>query len=96
MNGKKLSLLSSTARLGSVPYFVKTGNTVKWGKKIRFSKLAQKIRLVIYQTLYLLSLMKNHTQERKLEAFCALGGLKYDYKTIFNIYDPFRCVTVLS
>ena len=71
---KTTSFFSPTARLGAVPYFVKTGSTVKWGKKNRFSKLAKKIRLVIYQTLRLLSLMKNHTQKRKLEVICALRG----------------------
>ena len=30
---KMASVFSPTARLGAVPYFIKTGNTVKWGKK---------------------------------------------------------------
>ena len=76
-SGKKLPLLSPTARIGAVVCFVKTGNNVKWGKKIRFSESAQKICLVLYQTLCLLSLMKNHTQKRKLEVICALGSQKY-------------------
>ena len=54
--------------------------------------MAQKIRLVIYQTLCLLSLIKNHTQKRKLESICALRGRKYGLKTIFgawrHIFDP--------
>ena len=75
-----------------VPYFIKTGNTVKWGKKIWFSKLAQKIHLVIYQTLCLLSLIKNHTRKRKMEGICALGGQKYASKPqkwfLNHIFDP--------
>ena len=46
----------------------------------------------IYQTLCILSLIKNHTQKWKLEAICALRGQKYGFKTIFgvrrHIFDP--------
>ena len=30
---KRIGFFSSTARFRSVPYFMKTGNTAKWGKK---------------------------------------------------------------
>ena len=49
-------------------------------KKNRFSKLAQKIRLMIYQTLCILSLIKNHIQKWKFEAICVLRGWKYGRK----------------
>ena len=34
-----------TAPLGAVPYFEKTGNTVKWGKKFDFTKWHRKYAL---------------------------------------------------
>ena len=45
------------------------------GKKNRCSKLAKKIRLMIYQTLCILSLIKNHKQKRKFDAICVLENM---------------------
>ena len=55
----------------------KTGNPVKWGKKIRLFKLAQEIQLLIYQTLCFLSLIKNHPQKLILVAISVHRGRNY-------------------
>ena len=52
--------------------------------------MAQKIRWMIHQTLWLFSLIKNHTQERKLEDICALRGRKFGLKTIFGFWSDKR------
>ena len=43
---------------------------------------------MIYQSLCLLSLIKNHTQKRKQEAICRLRGRKCGLKTIFGVRRP--------
>ena len=48
----------------------------------------QKPPLLGGEDTMLLSLIKNHTHKRKLEAICALRGSKYGFKTIFRVWMP--------
>ena len=84
--------ISPTARLRAVPYFIKTDNTVKWGKKW-FSKLALIICLMINHKLCTLSPIKSHIQKRKSEAIGVLRVQKWAFYTqkLFwdHIFDPY-------
>ena len=68
--------ISFETRFRKVPYFVKTGTSAKWVKKIRFYNVAQYIFFIIYQTLCLLSLIANNTQNRTLEAIRVIRSRK--------------------
>ena len=71
---KMTSVISPTARLGAVPYFVKTGNTVKWGKKSIFQIGTENTPCDISNALSFITDQKSHTKTKNGGHLCPWGS----------------------
>ena len=82
----KTTSLFPTVCLCAVPYFIKTSNTVKWGKKIDFRNWHRKY-VLWYIKRFLFYLWLKITHKTKIEGHLCPQGSKIGLKTPKNGFE---------